>query len=150
MDNESEIFIKEFYQSLEESIGNLSQSAREELYRPCAESCVKKYVLSEQQRQFDECGKSLDAQYEKYGRSPYFFADVIEKGHIYEIGYPTEQCVCPMVMSGIASSSVHCECSRQSMLCVLKTLLPDKKITVELLHSVLTGGKECRFRVVVE
>ena len=150
MDNENELFNKEFYQALEKSIAMLPQPVREELYRPCAEGCVKRYVLSEQQRQFDECGKDLDAQYEKYGRSPYFFADIIEKGHVYEIGYPTEQCVCPMVASGMAASAVHCECSRQSMLCVLKTLLPDKKITVEMLHSVLTGGKECRFRAIVE
>ena len=150
MNSDSEIFDRAFYQTLEKSIERLPQCAREELYRPCAESCVKRYVLSEQQRQFDECGKDLDAQYAKYGRSPYFFADVIEKGHIYEIGYPTVQCLCPMVSSGMAASPVHCECSRQRMLCVLKTLLPDKKITAELMHSVLTGAKECRFRVVVE
>ncbi|NMP38565.1 MAG: hypothetical protein GX051_10695 [Clostridiales bacterium] len=147
---ESELFNKEFYRALEGSIGSLPQSLREELYRPCAEGCVKRYVLAEQQRQFDECGKNLDLQYEKYGRSPYFFADIIEKGHVYEIGYPTAQCLCPMVSSGMAASSVHCECSRQSMLCVLETLLPDRSITVELLHSVLTGEKECRFRVVIK
>ena len=150
MDNESEFFNKAFYRALEGSISSLPQSVREELYRPCAEGCVKRYVLAEQQRQFDECGSNLDAQYERYGRSPYFFADIIERGHIYEIGYPTEQCVCPMVSSGMASSSVHCECSRQSMLYVLNTLLPDKKIKVELVHSVLTGAGECRFRVVTE
>ena len=150
MNNENETFVKSFYQTLEQSIGSLPQSAREELYRPCAEGCVKRYVLAEQQRQFEECGRDLDAQYGKYGRSPYFFADIIEKGRVYEIGYPTEKCLCPMVMSGIAATSVHCECSRQSMLYVLRTLLPERKITVELLHSVLNGGKECRFRVVVE
>lgn len=150
MDQQNEQFDKEFYQALENGIGQLPQALREELYRPCAENCVKRYVLAEQKRQFEECGKNLDLQYEKYGRSEYFFADIIEKGHIYEIGYPTQQCVCPMVASGMAASPVHCECSRQSMLCVLKTLLPEKTIRAELLHSVLTGAKECRFRVTVE
>lgn len=150
MDYENEMFNKSFYQCMEKGIEKLPQQLREELYRPCAESCVKRYVLAEQQRQFDECGRDLDAQYQRYGRSPYFFADIIEKGHVYEIGYPTAACLCPMVSSGMAAGKVHCECSRQSMLTVLKTLLPDKDIKVELMHSVLTGEKECRFRVVVE
>lgn len=150
MDNQTEQFNKEFYRALEKGIEKLPQALRSEMYRPCAESCVKHYVLAEQQRQFEECGRSLDAQYEKYGRSQYFFADIIEKGHVYEIGYPTEECVCPMVSSGMAASPAHCECSRQSMLCVLKTLLPQKDISAELMHSVLTGAKECRFRVVVK
>ena len=150
MENDSIIFNKDFFHALESSSEKLPQAAREELYRPCAEGCVKRFVLAEQQRQFDECGKNLDLQYEKYGKTPYFFADIIEKGHIYEIGYPTSQCLCPMVSSGMAQSPVHCECSRQSMLFVLKTLLPEKEIKAELMHSVLTGEKECRFRVVVE
>ncbi len=150
MDHESEVFDKEFYAKLEEAIGMLPQNVREDLYRPCAENCVKKFVLKEQQRQFEECGGDLDLQYERYGHTEYFFAETIEKGHIYEIGYPTEVCVCPMVASGMAASSVHCECSRQSMLCVLHTLLPAKAIQVEMVHSVLTGAKECRFRLTIE
>lgn len=148
MDNDG--FTKEFYRELERGIGELPKAVREALYRPCAENCVKRFVLREQQRQFEECGKSLDLQYERYGRSQYFFADIIEKGRLYEIGYPTAHCLCPMVSEGFAGSSAHCECSRQSMLYVLQTRLPDKRITVKLLHSVLTGENECRFRVTVE
>ncbi len=150
MEIDPQAFAKEFYQALESGIKELPRDLQAKVYKPCAESCVKHYVLGEQQRQFAECGGSLDAQYERYGRSPYFFADIIEKGHIYEIGYPVSSCVCPMVSAGIAASCVHCECSRQSMLCVLNTLLPEKSIQVELMHSVLTGAKECRFRVTVE
>lgn len=150
MDNENEIFDKAFYQTLEQSIGKLPQAMRAELYRPCAEGCVKRYVLEEQQRQFEECGGSLDSQYEKYGRTPYFFADIIQKGRLYEIGYPTAECLCPMVKSGMAATPVHCECSRQSMLCVLKTLLPEKDIEVNIIRTVLEGANECRFKVVVK
>lgn len=150
MNEEMMSFDKEFYKVLESGIENIPQEVREELYRPCAINCVKKYVLIEQQRQFQECGCDLDKQYEKYGKSEYFFAEIIEKGHVYEIGYPCEKCLCPMVESGMATSSVHCECSRQSMLYVLQTLQPEKKIHVQLMHSVLTGAKECRFHVTVE
>lgn len=39
-------------------------------------------------RQFEECGCSLDAQYAKYGDTPYFHGEVVEPGHVYIVGYP--------------------------------------------------------------
>ena len=68
------------------------------IYRAKAINCVKDTVLPTQRQQFEECGSSLDAQYEKYGDTDAFFATVIEPGHIYEVGYP--KCVCPEVLSG--------------------------------------------------
>jgi hypothetical protein len=148
MSNEMDSFNQTFFQALESSISELPASMREKLYRPCAINCVQNFVLKEQQRQFAECNSKLDLQYEKYGKSEYFFADIVERGHVYEIGYP--KCLCPMVESGFATSPVHCECSRQSILYVLQTLMPDKEIHVEMMHTVLTGSAECRFRVTVE
>lgn len=136
-----------FYRTLEEAIGRLPAEVRASLYRPCAEACVRDGVLVEMRRQFEECGRDLDRQYAKYGRSPYFFADVIEPGRVYEMGYP--RCLCPQVEAGFVTAPTHCECSRQSILCVLEELLPDRHIGVETLHTVLEGGAECRFRVEV-
>ena len=109
---------------------------------------MKNTVLPIQMAQFRECGCDLDQQYKKYGNTPYFFADIIEPGHVYEIGYP--KCFCPDVLYGGVKDSALCECSRQSILYVLNTLLPDKKITVEMMETVLTGAQRCRFKVVVE
>ncbi len=140
--------IQMFYQTIEDGINNLPREQQSVLYRPCAIGCANAFVLKEQQRQFRECNNDLDFQYTKYGRSDFFFADIIEKGHIYEIGYP--RCFCPMVLSGFAKKNVHCECSRQSILYVLHELLPEKKIQVEPIRTILSGGNECRFKVTVE
>lgn len=136
-----------FYRTLEEAIGQLPVEVRARLYRPCAEACVRDGVLVELRRQFEECGCDLDRQYAKYGRTPYFFADVIEPGKVYEMGYP--HCLCPQVEAGFTAVPTHCECSRQSILYVLQELLPGRVIEVETLGTVLAGGKECRFRVMV-
>lgn len=64
------------------------------------------------------------------------------------MGYP--HCLCPMVQAKLTSALTHCECSRQSIIYVLQNLLPDKEIKVELMHTVLAGANECRFRVTVE
>ena len=137
-----------FYRILEEAVGSLPADVRGRLYRPAAENCVKGAVLTELRRQFEECGCDLDRQYAKYGRSEYFFADVIEPGRVYEIGYP--RCLCPQVEAGFVEAPTHCECSRQSILCVYRELIPDQSVRVETLRTVLAGDSECRFRVTVE
>lgn len=118
------------------------------IYRAKAINCVKNTVLPTQRQQFEECGSSLDAQYEKYGDTDAFFATVIEPGHIYEVGYP--KCVCPEVLSGATTDAAHCECSRQSVLYILEQLLPGRHISVNILDTVLRGGDVCRFRVIVD
>ena len=105
-------------------------------------------VLAELRRQFEECGCDLDKQYAKYNRSEYFFADIVEPGRVYEIGYP--RCLCPQVDAGFVVAPTHCECSRQSILFVYEELIPDKTVRVETLGTVLEGASECRFRVVIE
>lgn len=137
-----------FYQTLEEAIGQLPADVRARLYRPCAEACVRDGVLVELRRQFEECGCDLDRQYAKYGRTPFFFADVIEPGRVYEMGYP--RCLCPQVEAGFVAAPTHCECSRQSILYVLGELMPGRAIKVVTLGTVLAGGAECRFRVTVK
>lgn len=139
---------KEYFRELENGIAALPQAERAAVFHRCAVNCVKDTVMKEMRRQFEECGGSLDAQYRKYGDTEYFFARVIEPGRVYEIGYP--RCFCPMVSSGFAKAAVHCECSRQSIFCVLNNLLQDGKIEVETLGTVLSGAKECTFRVTVK
>lgn len=147
MENDNQQRVKSFYRILEEQIAKLPADVRGALYRPAAVDCVKGFVLAELRRQFEECGCDLDRQYAKYGRTEYFFADVVEPGRVYEMGYP--RCLCPMVDVGFVGAPSHCECSRQSILYVLQELLPGRTIRVETLGTVLSGGTECRFRVTV-
>ena len=107
---------------------------------------MKDTVLPLQEKMFRECGCDLDAQYRKYGDLEGFFARVIQPGRIYEMGYP--QCVCPEALE--TRDPAHCECSRQSVLYILETLLPERAVTVEPLETVLGGAEKCRFRVTVE
>ena len=84
MENDNQQRVKSFYRILEEGVAKLPADVRGALYRPCAVDCVKDDVLRELRRQFEECGRDLDRQYTKYGRSEYFFADIIEPGRVYE------------------------------------------------------------------
>lgn len=116
-------------------------------YRAEAVKCVNSYVLPEMKRQFEECNHSLDEQYKKYGDTEYFFADIIEPGHVYVIGYP--RCVCWKAQSEKDADDNFCECSRQSILYVYENLIPEKKVDVEIIETALMGGSKCRFKVTV-
>lgn len=139
---------KTYFRILEESIENLPLDCREKIYYPCAVNCVKDGVLQEEKKRFEECHGDMDLIYEKYAQTEYYFRKVIEQGHIYELGYP--RCLCYLVDEGICRSSGHCECSRQSIIYILHELMPLKKISVEMIETVLGGSEQCRFRIVIE
>ena len=133
---------------LNQKIENESKKENKMNYKDKAIRCVKDTILPMQRKQFEECGYCLDKQYKRYGNTGWLFAKTIEKGRIYEIGYP--KCVCPDVISGKVTDVSHCECSRQSILYIIGNLLPDKNISVEIIETVLGGAEKCRFKVTVE
>ncbi len=98
-------------------------------------------------RWFQDSDCNMETYCQKYGETEFFFAKVIEPEHIYEMGYP--KCVCPEALAGGKDAS-FCECSRQSMIYVLENMMPQKRISVELIETVLCGAEKCRFRVTIE
>lgn len=144
MDEES----KEYFNIMEKGIEKIPLEYREKIYRPCAINCVSGGVFEDNKKQFEECNKDIDLMWEKYPETEYYFRKIIEKGHIYEMGYP--RCLCSFVGEGICNNPCHCECSRQSIIYILTKLMPDKKITVETIETVLGGAKQCRFRITIE
>lgn len=116
-------------------------------YYKQAVNCVKGAVLQEQKQQFEDCGGDMDIMYEKYSNSDSYFRKIIEKGHIYEMGYP--RCLCHLVHEGICNSPELCECSRQSIIYILHKLDPEKEFLVETIETVLQGADKCRFRITI-
>lgn len=139
---------KHYYQIMEDTIAELPRDTQEKVYRHCAEDCVRDYVLKEQRRRFDECNGDMDLIYTRYSDMGDTFSRVVEKGHIYEMGY--RKCLCHMYDSGFTKSPVDCECSRQSVLYILGELYPDRKFDVQMIDSVLNGADQCLFRIIAE
>ena len=81
----------------------------------------------------------------KYGNTDAFIAKKIEPGHVYEVGYP--KCVCEEVLSGNVTDVSHCECSRNSILCILQNLLHENEVDVETIPTILGGTKDCTLKL---
>ena len=116
-------------------------------YRTKAINCLKNTALPVQLKLFKECNHDMETYCQKYGETAFFFAKTIEKGRVYEMGYP--RCVCPEAMAGGKGAS-FCECSRQGMIYVLENMLSEKRIEVETIETVLSGAEKCRFRVTIK
>lgn len=138
----------EYFRTLEKSIEKIPLEYREKIYLPCAVNCVSNGVFQEQKRQFEECNGDMDLIYEKYAKTDSYFRKIIEKGHVYEMGYP--RCLCYLVDEGISKSHCHCECSRQSIIYILNKLMPDKDFKVETIETILGGAEQCRFRITIK
>lgn len=116
-------------------------------YKAKAINCLKDTSLPILMQWFRECNCDLDAYCQKYGETEFSFAKVIEKGRVYEMGY--QKCVCPEALTGKKEAS-FCECSRQGMIYVLESMMPEKHIDVKTIETVLSGAEKCRFKVTIE
>lgn len=114
-------------------------------YYEQAVACVKDYVLPMQREMYEKCGRNFDIVYGNDMNNGSYTGKVIEPGHIYELGYP--KCTCSKVLSGEVTDPEHCECTRQSILYILKQLEPESVFDVEILETVLRGSNHCRFRI---
>ena len=75
------------------------------------------------------------------------FTEIV-RGKEYEIRY--SDCYCDLYRKGYVKTGCLCECSRQSMLYNLSSLWPEKKVKVELLDSVIRGGKQCILHISIQ
>ena len=50
---------------------------------------------------------------------------------------------------GLEKMSID-ECSRQSMICVFKNLVPDRDFRIECVSSILSGDEKCCHRIIIE
>jgi hypothetical protein len=141
-------YLKTYFQRLENGISQLPEKERAKVYRDCGQACVKNGVLQAQQKLFEKCSGNLDAMYARMSELGEISGKVICSGSEYEINFP--RCLCPLYEQGFLLSACHCECSRQSILYVLKCLLPESPVDVKMKKSVLAGDTECVFTVIYD
>lgn len=114
------------------------------MYKTNAIKCVGDETLMEYFEQFHACNDDLDLLFSTKCSDEVIYRKVIEPNHIYEAGYP--RCICWKN----DNDPNRCECSRCAIEYLYSRLVPDKKLTVSIIHTVLNGANNCRFRIIVE
>ena len=140
-------FITEWFVWFEKGIEQLEQKEKEKFFSVCGMHCVETGIIKLYKDIYDKAGNNYDAYFTKFQGMKNIGGKVISPGKIYEITYP--DCYCDLYKKGLVQTDVICECSRQSILYVLKALNPELEYEVEKLSSVINGDKECCFRVTI-
>lgn len=112
--------------------------------KQCAINCVGGDTLNQYQRQFNECNRDFDLLFSTDTGDVDFYRRIIERGHIYETGYP--RCICWKNDAG----QHDCECSRQALVYLYSQLLQDREIEIKTIQTVRNGAESCIFRIILE
>lgn len=143
-----EKFFCRWFKGFENGLDGMDPDSRRELLRHCARQCADTGVLQAYLRLHDAVGGDRDAFYRRLSETGDVRGEVVVPGKEYEICFP--ECACDVHTAGGVNTPHLCECSRQSILYVAQTVWRTDSVQVEMKSTVLSGAKECRFRITLQ
>lgn len=130
---------------LARGLNRLPGRQRTAVLRACGGACAKPEILPAAQALRAQAA-GTDAFFTLYGaQSDAVQTERIVPGRVYDICYPC--CGCPLHTEAGIDGAWLCECSRQSLRWVMERVFPDRRVSVTLRESVLSGAPQCRLQV---
>ena len=142
MDNE----IRWWFTGFEEGLGALPEEERGTLLRSCAENCLQMGMLDFYRCVQERSGGDIDGFFQSLGEMGGLETEIVRPGKEFWLIF--HQCTCSLHTQGYINSSLLCECSRQSVLCILRALWPERRFVVDPEGTILNGAQDCRFHIV--
>lgn len=137
-----------WFDGFERGIDNLKQEEREKIFCECGKNCAKRWILNLYTDIFHKVNGDVDKFFEALNNADGVRTEIIEPQKKYNLIF--EQCVCSMHNEGYINSPHLCECSRQSVIFIMNSLVPDKEVDVEIKSTVLRGADECRQTITIK
>ncbi len=148
MGNELNGFFADWFTALEEGLDKLSTEECSRLFSGCARRCSKDALKYLYRGLFDECEGDLDKFFTRVHERKNVDGKVIEPGKVYELIFTS--CDCPLRTDARITSPRLCACSKESMICVFKDLVPNRKFELEQMTTILGGSDKCSYRITFE
>lgn len=127
-----------------EGLDVLDNEGRSRLLACCARKCADTGVAERHRRLYAEAG-SRDEYYRRLHELGGVRGKILSPGAEYLVVFP--DCACDLHTCLDVNTPRLCECSRQSLLYVTQQAAGTSAFTVDCLGTVLTGEKDCRFRI---
>lgn len=141
MDNE----ICWWFSGFEKGLAALPKEDREVLLRRCAENCLQMGMMDFYRGVYERIGGEIDGFFQVLGEMGGLRTEIVRPGQEFWLVF--QRCTCAMHTQGYINTSLLCECSRQSVLHILKELWPDRSFEVEPEDTILNGAPDCRFHI---
>lgn len=139
--------LEDWFRGFGQGLESLAPGDRARLLSPCARKCVEGPVLDRFKRVYDEADGDLDRFFLLTDLIAGVGGAIEVPGERYELSY--DSCTCHLRRAGLVDALSLCECSRQSILCVLRELWPHRSFEVTARQSIFGGADSCRFGIVV-
>ena len=141
-------FFETWFQSLDQGLEKLSPPECRCLFSECAAQCGKDALDHLYQNLFADCKGDLDEFFSRLQEIKGVNGRVIESGCSYEIIF--ESCNCDLHTEANMNSARLCECSRQSVIYVGENIWKGESFRVEQVETILSGARECKFRILFD
>lgn len=141
MDNE----IRWWFTGFEEGLSALPEEERGTLLRSCAENCLEMGMLDFYRSVQEQSGGDIDRFFQALGEMGGLETEIVRPGKEFWLIF--HQCTCSLHTQGYINSSLLCECSRQSVLHILRELWPERCFNVTPAGTILNGAQSCRFHI---
>lgn len=141
MDNE----IRWWFTGFEEGLSALPEEERGTLLRSCAENCLEMGMLDFYRGVQERSGGDIDRFFQALGEMGGLETEIVRPGKEFWLIF--HQCTCSLHTQGYINTSLLCECSRQSVLHILRELWPERRFDVTPAGTILNGAQSCRFHI---
>lgn len=114
----------------------------------CAKCCADTGVLQSYRKLYKAVNGERDGFYSRLNEIGNVRGEVVVPNKEYFIYFP--ECGCDIHNDCNVNTPNLCECSKQSIIYVAEQIWADRKIRVEQVETILSGGMECKFKVIFE
>ena len=129
-------------------LDDMDQNSRSCLLRQCAKSCADTGVLQAYRKLYQTVKGDRNAFYARLGDVGNVRGEVVVPDREYYVCFPA--CSCDLHTAGGVNTPRLCECSRQSIIYVGEQVWKGSSFRVEQVETILSGARECKFRIVFE
>lgn len=141
-------FFCKWFKGFEIGLDAMDPDSRSDLLKHCAKCCADTGVLQSYLKLYKEVNRERDAFYSRLSETGDVRGEIVVPNKEYFICFP--KCGCDIHNNFDINTPNLCECSRQSIIYVAKSIWNDSKIRVEQVKTVLSGNTECKFKVIFE
>lgn len=141
-------FFCQWFMGFEKGLDQIDSDSRSCLLKHCAKHCADTGVLQSYLKLYQAVNGDRDAFYGRLGETGSVRGEVVVSNKEYLICFP--KCACDLHAEFGVNTANLCECSRQSIIYVAKSVWRDDKTSVRQEGTILSGDAECRFRIVFD
>lgn len=137
--------IRWWFTGFEEGLAALPEEERGTLLRSCAENCLQMGMLDFYRGVSEKVEGDIDGFFRALGEMGGLETQIVRPGKEFWLIF--HQCTCSLHTQGYMNTCLLCECSRQSVLHILRELWPDWRFDVDSEETILNGAPDCRFHI---